>query len=37
MKKLYIDISEFYDGQEQELLQKLQKKELDYQPAKKLA
>lgn len=32
MKKLYIDISEFYDGQEQELLQKLQKKEVEYQP-----
>ena len=32
MKKLYIDISGFYDGQEQELLQKLQKKELNYQP-----
>ena len=32
MKKLYIDISGFYDGQEQELLQKLKKKEIEHQP-----
>lgn len=32
MRKLYIDISGFYDGQEQELLQKLKKKEVEHQP-----